>query len=518
MSPDPALSSQRRLAAGAVRRASSRSPYRAVAAFESEPHSLRGDLVGKAAAAGFRAPGRPLACLAHVTDLHFCDVQSPARFEFLNREFKDPRFRLLVPMQRPQEALNAHAIAALVATLNRIEAGRSGGPLELVAMTGDAIDNAQWNELASFISLFAGGTVPPDSGGPDYEGVQSAAWPDDIFWKPDGEATDKFRTALGFPHLPGLLERALRPFSAPGLRRPWLGCHGNHELLSQGVGVVTTRLAAALTGDRKPMRLPDGFEFDAVHETYVKRPEAFMAGPLLPVTPDPSRRPFALGEFVQANLGHGFGRQNLREGTAYYVHDTPAVRYLVLATACPAGAADGRIDTAQFGWIESRLAEVSDRLVVILSHHGLDSLTNTREPGVVERTAFLDLLLRHPTVVLWLNGHIHANRVTARPDPRGVGGLWEVTTSSLVDWPCQGRLVEILDGGDDLLGISCTMLDHDGLLEPGGAETSLEMAGLHRELAGNLAWSGFTGDRSGTALDRNVILPLRAPFPLRVLG
>jgi len=56
------------------------------------------------------------------------------------------------------------------------------------------------------------------------------------------------------------------------------------------------------------------------------------------------------------------------------------------------------------------------------------------------------------------------------------------------------------------------------VLEPGGAESSLELAGLHREVAGNLAWSGFTGDRSGTPQDRNVILPLRAPFPLGKLG
>ncbi len=159
-----------------------------------------------------------------------------------------------------------------------------------------------------------------------------------------------------------------------------------------------------------------------------------------------------------------------------------------------------------------------DRLVVILSHHGLDSLTNTRLPGV-EPAALLDLLLRHPNVVLWLNGHIHANRVTPRADHRGEGGgFWEVTTSSLVDWPCQGRLVELVDGGDGLLGIACTMFDHDGALEPGRAESSLELAGLHRELAGNVAWSGFTGDRSGGAQDRNVILPLRAPFPLRRLG
>ena len=46
--------------------------------------------------------------------------------------------------------------------------------------------------------------------------------------------------------------------------------------------------------------------------------------------------------------------------------------------------------------------------------------------------ALLHLLLRFQNVVLWLNGHIHANRITARPDPHGRHGFWEVTTSSIV--------------------------------------------------------------------------------------
>ena len=110
--------------------------------------------------------------------------------------------------------------------------------------TGDAIDNAQWNEVQTFLALFEGGLVRPDSGGPGYEGVQALDWPDDIFWKPDGAGPagpDFFRREFGFPHHPGLLDRALREFPADGLRMPWLSCFGNHEALNQGVGVATAR-------------------------------------------------------------------------------------------------------------------------------------------------------------------------------------------------------------------------------------------------------------------------------------
>jgi metallophosphoesterase (TIGR03767 family) len=491
-----------------------------------------------------KTPGIAIACLAHITDLHMTDVESPARFEFINKEYADPRVRELLPMQRAHEALNGHAIEAMVRTLNQISGGPlTRRPLELVAMTGDAVDNAQSNELTAVIDLLEGRLVQLSSGGPDYEGVQAPSWPDDFFWKPDGAAQgeDVYRTAFGFPHVPGLLERALQPLRAAGLSLPWLGCHGNHEEVCQGVGIVTPALAAAMVRTRKPLRLPDGLDLDTVVETFVSRPEAFMSGPHLDVTADAARRPFNFAEFVDAHFrsgarphGHGFTAQNREDGTAYYVHDTPVVRFITLDTACPGGGAEGCISGGQLHWLERRLEEVhssfrsrdgtsvrtahEDRLVVILSHHGFDTLTNPRAhpPGLrahpeargsghIDRDELLDTLLRFGNVVLWLNGHIHANRVVARPDSHGLGaGFWEVTTASLVDWPCQGRIVELVDPGEGLLAIACTMVDHEGS----------ELAALHRELAGNAPAAGFFSGRAGTPLDRNVILPLRAPFPI----
>src|SRR5262249_54470678 len=153
-------------------------------------HSVRADLGGPPggdAVDGARRGRRPVLVLGHITDLQLADVQSPTRFEFLNREFNDPRYAMIVPVQRPQEALTAHAVDATVRTVNALAGGPvSGAPLQLVVTTGDAIDNAQWNETQNFLRLFEGGLVRPGSGGPAYEGVQSLAWDDDIFWKPDG--------------------------------------------------------------------------------------------------------------------------------------------------------------------------------------------------------------------------------------------------------------------------------------------------------------------------------------------
>ena len=496
------MKSPRQVGAGPVVRSGSRAVYRSVVELDSEPHIVRTDL-----ASGAAAPQREaIARMVHLTDLHVTDAQSPARFEWVNRYARDPRFRELITMHRPQETLNMHAIAAMLRTINNLEA------VQLVAMTGDAIDNTQRNELTNFLALLDGGTVRPDSGAPGYDGVQRADWPGEIFWKPDGPPQgDLFQSGLGYPQHPGLLEQAMQPFRSEGMRVPWLGCYGNHEEVCQGVGLVSETLARAMTGSRKAIESPTGLDPDGVVERFVQHPEQFLGGPSIDVAADPERRPISRAEFVDAHVrngGHGF------TADAYYTHDEGAVRYITLDTVCDAGGADGSIDAAQLHWLERKLEEVhssfqtrdgstartrnADRYVVILSHHGYDTLSNPRAERRAD--ALLDLLLRFRNVVLWLNGHIHANRITPRSDQGR--GFWEVTTSSLVDWPCQARLVELFRTDGGRLAIACTMLDHDGD----------GLAGLHRELAGNVPAVGFDSGHSGTPLDRNAILLLTQPF------
>ena len=560
--PHPPLTTDRRLGPGAVLRRGTSAPYRAVGIIPGEPHIVREELSAPDPGQPRRGP-RPLLSLVHVTDLQLADVQSPTRFEFLNRYFADPRYANIVPVQRPQEALTAHAVDATLRTLNAVRGPATGVPPQLAVTTGDAIDNAQWNEMQNFLALFDGGLVKPDSGAPGYTGVQSLDWPDDIFWKPDGagpDGYDIFRREFGFPHYPGLLSRALREFSATGLSVPWLSCFGNHEALHQGVGAVTPALAAALVGGKKPLALPAGFDHDRALELFTERPETFMAGPARAVSADPGRRPITRRDFVEAHFqpgsrpfGHGFSEQNRLDGTAYYVHDTPAARLIALDTNCLTGGAAGCIDRDQARWLEARLAEVhssyraadggevrtghDDRLVIIFSHHGIDTLTNTRYPtgaagngagngagGAAGNGAgggaalgsgeLLAQLHRFRNVVLWLNGHTHTNAVRPRCDPGNPArGVWEVTTCAIIDWPCQARLVELIDNGG-CLSIVCTMVDHDTPVAPRSLESIDGLASLHRELAANVPFRGAESELSGMTADRNVELRMVPPFPL----
>jgi hypothetical protein len=113
--------------------------------------------------------------------------------------------------------------------------------------------------------------------------------------------------------------------------------------------------------------------------------------------------------------------------------------------------------------------------------------------------------------------------VRPRPDPaRPSQGFWEVTTCAVIDWPCQARLVELLDNGDGTLSIACTMVDYDAPVQPGQPDRdggvdldhAAWLASLHRELAANVPWAGHDVPLAGSPTDRNVDLRLPAPFPL----
>ncbi len=573
---NPPLTLHRTIEPGDLVRQGAMAPYRSLAHGSGEPHLVRDDLAPAERWAHVPAGGgtvRSLLTLLHLTDLQLADVQSPARFEFFNRELGDPRFAKLVPTQRPYEAFLPVTVAQMVATVNRLAVGPfGGGAVDLAVSTGDAIDNGQWNELQAVLGLLEGGPVRP-SGDGTYRGVQHPDWPDDLFWRPDAApgTPDLFRDGFGYPSAPGAIAAALRAFTAPGLTVPWLAAYGNHEGLIQGVGRMTPQLAAALVGGRKPTALPPGIDRDAAYELFVTGAQAFFDGavfdsPAADVVADPARRPVTRRQFVEAHFGpgarpfgHGFGERNRRDGTAYYCHDLPlptphpryaGVRLVALDTSCLLGGADGALDVEQLRWLEGVLREVHtthlaadgtpvrggdvDRLVVLFSHHSLQTLTNDLGSPADGHDSLLGvgpeghavpiataaeveaLVHRYPNVVLWLTGHTHINSVRARRSPHAPagrpGGFWEVTTCSVMDWPCQTRVVELVelpdDGSGPSLAIACTMVDHDSPLAPGAGWIHPDLAALHRELAANVPIPGYGTVLTGERGDRNVLLPL----------
>ena len=507
--------------------------YRTLSPGPGETHVIRTELCSTTEPT---TGGEVLLAAAHLSDLHVCDSQSPARVEFLDR-FADPDSALLeyvdeVGTYRAQEILTAHVVDAMVRAVNTVSgAPMSGAPLDLAVVTGDVTDNAQANELSWYLSLLDGGVVRPDSGDHTrYEGVSDGVEFDDRFWHPDLGPGDRPREMFGFPLAPGLLDSMRHQFVAPGLAMPWLAVHGNHDQMLQGT-VPATRLSNRVsTGSLKPLCLPLDWTTDAVLGLLggleAGDPAALLSLAQLPsrlVAADPARQPITRWEFIGAHFGavarptgHGFPVESLESGRAYYRWDQRAMTFLVLDTVNDNGGWQGSLDQDQFDWLlyELHSADRDERYVVIASHHPLSTLVNDRLTGRTGRrvlaTEVEATLAAHRCVILWLNGHTHQTAVTPH------GTWWEVSAPSLIDWPQQGRIIEVVRGPGQLR-IATTMIDHFGQAPWGGAFGTVdEIAGLSRELAANdWQWRREpieSHPRSGHRDERNAVLLLEDPF------
>jgi metallophosphoesterase (TIGR03767 family) len=521
--------------------------YFRLAAGPGEKHIVRTELAKRVGTATRR---RSLLNFVHLTDIHLCDAQSPARVEFLDRYDVGPCSPLPFDAAfRAQETMSLQVLEAMNRRIRKVRVSPiTGAPIAFAMCTGDNVDNEQFNELRWFIDLMDGKKrVTPNSGAPGYEGVQLAAWNDQEYWHPDPSATDKYKRQYGFPDYPGLLVSAVQSFNATGIGIPWYQTFGNHDGLLQGNVPRNPVFNAIATGGLKVEGLPPGIDPCDSFEILRSDPAALLAGPARTVTPDANRRVVSRTEYIEEHFrttgtpfGHGFTAKNRTDGTAYYTIDAHArFRMIALDTVNPGGYADGSIGQTQFAWLEEKLREVhsvytdgngapvrtgnKDKLVILFSHHGLRSLSNPLavpdpfEPGANDLPRVMSdeieaLLHRFPNVIAWVDGHTHNNIIEARTRPGG--GFWDVGTAAHCDWNSQTRLVEVLDNRDGTLSIMCTMIDHDAPVVPGGSDPVLRLASIHRELAANDYQLGFNSAGPGTAQDRNVELVVKAPFPI----
>jgi metallophosphoesterase (TIGR03767 family) len=531
--------------------------YRRLEVGPAERHAVRTDL------GGVRPSGRlrGLVALAQVSDLHVTDAQSPGRAEYLDRLGDDDSevAALVGPMgtYRPQESLTHHVVEAMTQRLRRIDTGPvTGVAVSFAVSTGDAADNAQGNEIEAAVGLLDGGArIVPDSGDLSrWEGVGGHQAYDHRFWHPDGpptgEAPDRPHLRYGFPTVPGLLDAARRPFRSGGLGVPWHPVYGNHDCHLSGTLPVTPGLRRVTEGWRKGTGWPPGMDAHDLQRMLgdsERRPPEVLR-PLLGAAWRPVRRDAARGQLDApgwADRHHGRSARPAGAPT-WYGFDAGPVRGLVLDTVNHEGGWQGSIGATQLEWLERELRAGSsrwldadgrecrsgrtDRLFILFSHHPLRCLTNAWAPSGEHRATsgeVEDLLARFPGVVAWVNGHTHTNTITAHRSHAALGGgWWEVTTASHVDWPQQARIIELArDLDNDGLVIACTVVDHDGIVDPrrGGLDEITTLAGWSREVAAN-HWQHPDGATSGARRgqgrpeDRNVLLvsPVAVPALLEV--
>ncbi len=418
-----------------------------------------------------------------------------------------------------------------------------------------------------------------------YEPDSSAPGEDGPGYSPnraENEATaGRSSTVRDFP---GLFERMNEPFQPGGFGDvPWYGIFGNHDGLVQGnqnrnaafdsvaMGCVKVtglppaelaRIAAVAQTDRGAA---NGLLIEAMGR--IARDPAASPGLAAIVPSDPRRhllfkREYMAQHFVTSGrpVGHGFTSQSLAAGQGYYAFSPrKGVRFVVLDSVADAGGDGGNIDETQFRWLDEELARADRRgeLTLVFAHHSLETMNQTQPstfppgdnppppyenvhfgeaspeqpcpggaPGGPDETVKC-LFLRHRSVVGFVVGHEHQNRI--RPVPRSgvdgdtasgraAGGFWQVVTAAHIDWPEQSRILDLVDNRDGTLSLWGTLLDHAAAPDAGDGAASADparLASISRELSFNDpdASNGEDGhpDARGGDGDRNVELVVRDP-------
>lgn len=527
-----------------------RGRYRRLGWAPGEPHVVRTDL-GAVPTPGRSARRRSLLYVGQHTDVHVCDAQSPARLE------GGETFGWFNPGadagHRPQELCTTHVLDQLVVATNAVAASPvTGAEMAWCAQTGDNTDNRTAAELGWWLDVLGGREVTPNTGAPGrYEGVQRSGWRG--VWHPDDPTHDIYG-AVGFPHLPGFLDAAIRPFQPTGLEVPWVAVFGNHDVIYQGTfGDRVARIGDLLAASGAKPRGHVGLVRSNLHARLAGTDPARWEGwgrrgpGIQHVTPDPeARRAVALDAYLArmvADGDHGFTSANVEDRTTWWSRpEGEHVQVIGLDTCNHAQGSGGSMGPRQTAWLEEELVRVhrrwvgpdgrwvdgdaaaTDRLVVLLSHHNSWTMDNRLDdpldPG--PRTLGPDLvalLARFPNVVLWINGHCHEHKVLVHRGRRAGSGCWEVDTISGIDFGQQARTFELLDNGDGTLSILVTVVDHaappavDHRSDDGWSP--VELASLSRELAANDARWIDPISLLGGPEDRNVELVVAAPFPLR---
>lgn len=386
-----------------------------------------------------------------MSDTHITDIQSPAQTLTFGKEPTG-----MPAAYSPAIMYSTQVLDAAVKKVNKINDAK---PLDFGIMLGDAVNNAQQNELSMYLDVLSGRMVYPNS---------------DMSKKSDTDYS--------------------QPFKAEGLNIPWYQVIGNHDHFWSGVFNANDKLKKALISDRvmKIGVVPnsrglidedvypgiidvsdpygkiigDGIEFQETDKITANITRSFMD---LKVFSNvfPKARGIYEASINSRNVCYTF-EPKAGVPVRVIVLDNTAAQDTKFVDAAKAGdrftnAAFGSLDKDRFDWFAKQLADAdkAKKLVIVAAHIPLgvglwDFTSEISEKQVIAE------LQKHSNIALVAAGHRHVNIVTAfkSPDPaKPELGFWQVETASLRDFPQQFRVFDISLNTDNTITIRATNVD-----------------------------------------------------------
>lgn len=391
-----------------------------------------------------------------ITDVHITDKESPVVGVYAGYKGGNPSAYTATMLY------TTHVLDAAIQTINAIH---KQNPVDFGVSLGDVASNAQYNELRWYIDVMDGKVINPDSGDKD-----------DPVPGPYNDYQDEYQAAG--------LDKTI----------PWYQVIGNHDHFFLGSYRMTDYLRASYSG--KDILLLGDFMTEGIdtRTAYMgsmdgRTPygdiigaglvEEFPDGAPQVRAADPDRRPTTKHEWMQeffntssTPVGHGFTAANLTDDFACYSFEPTSsvpVKVIVLDNTQSEDKTDppwlGYVDQARYDWLVNELdqGQAEGKLMIIAAHVPLAATGHpATTDSYINGTSLVAKLNTYSNLVLWISGHRHRNVVTVResPDPAHPEfGFWEVETASLMHFPQQFRMFELVRNSDNTLSTFITNVD-----------------------------------------------------------